>query len=155
MECFSAVKFTMGYAKNMSFLPKSPKVWKKKVEKIGLSSFNILTFRSFTPWSCESRRADTYIIVTIKTDAIIQTWLTTAWINWIKRNWKGFSDSNNFLWHDSEDINKKAYFQNFSWFQFYVFKLCVIVAPIDYRVELSLLNKTFCENCCNFILKWF
>ena len=33
------------------------------------------------------------------------------------------------LWHESEDINeKKAYFQNFSWFQFYIFKswwLCV------------------------------
>ena len=26
-----------------------------------------------------------------------------------------FSDSNNiFLWHKSEDINKKAYFQNFN-----------------------------------------
>ena len=26
-----------------------------------------------------------------------------------------FSDSNNiFLWHESEDRNKKAYFQNFS-----------------------------------------
>ena len=41
MEHFSAVKFTMGYEKNMSFLviPKSPKV-SKKVEKIGLGSFN-------------------------------------------------------------------------------------------------------------------
>ena len=40
-ECFSAVKFAMGYEKNMSFLviPKSPKVW-KKVEMIGLGSFN-------------------------------------------------------------------------------------------------------------------
>ena len=38
---FSAVKFYMGYEKNMSFLviPKSPKVG-KKVEKIGLGSFN-------------------------------------------------------------------------------------------------------------------
>ena len=37
---FSAVKFYMGYEKNMSFhvIPKSPKVW-KKVEKIGLGSF--------------------------------------------------------------------------------------------------------------------
>ena len=35
-----------------------------------------------------------------------------------------FSDFNNiFLQHESEDINKKAYFQNFSWFQFYSSKL--------------------------------
>ena len=37
---FSAVKFYMGYEKNMSFhvIPKSPKVW-KKVEKIRLGFF--------------------------------------------------------------------------------------------------------------------
>ena len=53
---------------------------------------------------------------------------------------------------------KTTYFQNFSWFQFYVFKLCMIrcfIAPIDYCVELSLVYKTFCENCSHFILKWF
>ena len=34
-------------------------------------------------------------------------------------NIKGiFSISNILWWHESEDINKKAYFQNFSWFQF-------------------------------------
>ena len=39
-----------------------------------------------------------------------------------------FSDSNNiFLWHESEDKQKKAYFQNFSWFNFYVYKLCMIM----------------------------
>ena len=40
MECLSAVKFAMGYEKNMSFhvIPKSPKVL-KKVEKIGLGFF--------------------------------------------------------------------------------------------------------------------
>ena len=39
-EHFLAVKFAMGYEKNMTFLviAKSPKVW-KKVEKKGLSSF--------------------------------------------------------------------------------------------------------------------
>ena len=39
-ERFSAVKFAMGYEKNMSFLviAKSPKVWKKS-KKIGLGSF--------------------------------------------------------------------------------------------------------------------
>ena len=39
-ERFSAVKFIMGYEKNMSFLviPKSPNVG-KNVEKIGLGSF--------------------------------------------------------------------------------------------------------------------
>ena len=37
------------------------------------------------------------------------------------------SDSNSiFLWYKSEDINKKMYFQNFSWFQFYVYKLYMI-----------------------------
>ena len=40
---FSAVKFVMGYEKNMSFLviAKSPKVW-KKIEKIGLGSFKVV-----------------------------------------------------------------------------------------------------------------
>ena len=40
MEHFSAVKFYMGYEKNMSFLvkPKSTKLW-EKVEKIGLGYF--------------------------------------------------------------------------------------------------------------------
>ena len=40
-EHFPAVKFDMGYEKNMSFLviPKSPNLW-KKVEKTGLGSFN-------------------------------------------------------------------------------------------------------------------
>ena len=41
MEHFLAVKFSMGYEKNMSFLviAKSLKVQKKKVEKIGLGFF--------------------------------------------------------------------------------------------------------------------
>ena len=31
--------------------------------------------------------------------------------------------------HESEDINrKKAYFQNFSWFQFYVSKLWMVIS---------------------------
>ena len=40
-EHFSAVKFTMGYEKNVSFLviAKSSKVWEKKVERIGLGCF--------------------------------------------------------------------------------------------------------------------
>ena len=42
-ESFSAVKFAMGYEKKKTFLviPKSPKVW-KKIEKIGLGTFNYL-----------------------------------------------------------------------------------------------------------------
>ena len=46
----------------------------------------------------------------------------------LKGKLKGIvSDSNNiFLWHKAEDINKKGYFQHFSWFQFYVYKLCMI-----------------------------
>ena len=36
------------------------------------------------------------------------------------------TDSNNiFSWHESEEI-KKAYFQNLSWFQVYIYKLCMI-----------------------------
>ncbi len=44
MVDFSAVKFTKGYEKNMSFLliPKSPKVWQKS-EAIGPGSFNRFT----------------------------------------------------------------------------------------------------------------
>ena len=41
-EHFSGVRFAMGFEKNMGLLviAKSPKVWKKKLEKIGLGSFN-------------------------------------------------------------------------------------------------------------------
>ena len=55
------------------------------------------------------------------------------WVHWTYGNiqpFKGiFSDSNNiFLWHESEDINQKTcHFQNFSWFQFNVFKFCMII----------------------------
>ena len=28
-------------------------------------------------------------------------------------------------------------------------------APMDNSIELSLVDKTFCENCSHFILKWF
>ena len=39
-EHISAVKFNMGYEKNMSFLviPKSPKVWQKKLKKLDWAS---------------------------------------------------------------------------------------------------------------------
>ena len=38
------------------------------------------------------------------------------------------SDSNNiFVWHESKHINKKGYFQKFSWLQFHVYKLCMIM----------------------------
>ena len=39
-ECFSAVKFDMGYEKNMNFLVNLKKFEKKNVEKIGLGYFN-------------------------------------------------------------------------------------------------------------------
>ena len=50
MKQFSAVKFAMGYEKNMSFLmiAKSPQVW-KKVEKIGLGFFQVY-FRDNFLW---------------------------------------------------------------------------------------------------------
>ena len=49
MGRFSAVKFAMGYEKNMSFLviPKSPEVW-KKVEQIGLGFFEECMERLWT-----------------------------------------------------------------------------------------------------------
>ena len=46
-------------------------------------------------------------------------------VYWIKEM---FSDSSNiFLWHESVDTKKKAYFWNFSWFQVYIYKLCMIM----------------------------
>ena len=55
----------------------------------------------------------------------IKLCLTAATVTFLKGI---VSDSNNiFLWYESEDMNKKAYFQNFSWFQFYVFKLYMII----------------------------
>ena len=53
-----------------------------------------------------------------------------------------FSDSNNiFLWHESEDINKKSLFPKFQLLPILHFQvnLCMIIvcfiAPIDYCVE--------------------
>ena len=70
-----------------------------------------------------------------------------------------FSDSNIIvLWHYSEDINKRSLFPKFQVIPIWHFQvmrdhLCFI-APIDNCVELSLMDKTFCENCSHFILKW-
>ena len=53
MEHFSAVKFAVGYEKNMNFLvmPKSSKVWKKKkVEKIGLGSCKMINPMRIVVW---------------------------------------------------------------------------------------------------------
>ena len=51
------------------------------------------------------------------------------------------SDSNNiYLWHESEDINThKSYFQNFSLFQFQVYKLCMIMC-IDIAPQTIVIN---------------
>ena len=70
-----------------------------------------------------------------------------------------FSDSNNIiLWHESEDILKKKLFPKFQLIpilRFHVMHDYVrFIAPIDYCVELSLVDETFCENCSHFILKW-
>ena len=53
MEHFSAVKFAMDYEKNMSSLviPKISKSLKKKVEKIGLGSFNMTAANSYSTFS--------------------------------------------------------------------------------------------------------
>ena len=69
-----------------------------------------------------------------------------------------FCDSNSLsVWHESEDINTKSFLPNFSWFQFCIFKLCMIlcfIASIDYCIASSLMYETFCANCSHLILKW-
>ena len=56
-----------------------------------------------------------------------------------------------FLWHESEDIDKKkAYFQNFSWFQFFVYKfrmiMCTGTAPQTTLLNNSFVDKNLCKN---------
>ena len=51
-----------------------------------------------------------------------------------------FSDSNNiFLWHESEDMNKKSLFWKFQLIPILRFQVMCdyvyFIAPIDYRVE--------------------
>ena len=56
--------------------------------------------------------------------------LNFEWVGSYLATWiKGIvSDSNNiFLWHESEDINKKGNFQNKFQFQFYVYTWCMIM----------------------------
>ena len=48
-----------------------------------------------------------------------------------------------FYHMDSEDINKKAYFQNFSWFQFYVSKLWMVMC-VSLLSQTAVLNKVSC-----------
>ena len=69
-----------------------------------------------------------------------------------------FSDSNNiFLWHESEDINKKILFPKFQLIPIVRFQVMhdyvCFIAPIDYCAEQSLVYKNFCENCSHFIMK--
>ena len=56
-------------------------------------------------------------------------------------------------------LTKKGYFQNFSWFQLYTYKLCMIYVHwhcfIDCCVKSSLVDKTSWDNCFYFTLKWF
>ena len=51
--------------------------------------------------------------------------------------------------------NKKDYFQNFSWFQFYIslqvmHDYVVFHRSIDYCVELIFIDENSYENCSNF-----
>ena len=47
-------------------------------------------------------------------------------------------------------LTKNAYFQNFSWFQFYIYKLCMIMfigsCSIDCCVKLIFVGENLCEN---------
>ena len=70
------------------------------------------------------------------------------------------SDSNNiFLWHKSEDLNNNKNKNKKTNIPILCFQVMhdytCFIAPIDYCVELSLVDKTFCENCSHFIWKWF
>ena len=46
-----------------------------------------------------------------------------------------------------------------SWFQFHIYKLCIIIymyhCSIDCCFELNIRDGNFCENCSHFTLKWF
>ena len=71
-----------------------------------------------------------------------------------------FIDFNSIiLWHKSEDINKESLFPKFQLIPILRFQVThdyvCFIAPIDYCVELHLVDKTFCETCSHFILKGF
>ena len=78
---------------------------------------------------------------------------------WVYFPLKGIvSDCNNiFLWHESEDINKKSLFPKFHLIPILRFQVMhdyvSSITPIDYCVKQSLMYETFCENCSHFILK--
>ena len=74
---------------------------------------------------------------------------------------KGYSVILTTSFYDmNQKIKKKVYFQNSVDSNFMFMKLPVMhdyvcfIAPIDYCVELILVDKTFCENCSQIILKW-
>ena len=49
-----------------------------------------------------------------------------------------------------------CYFQNFSWFQFYVYKICMMIdEAVFHKILLILVDENLCENCSYFPLKWF
>ena len=70
-----------------------------------------------------------------------------------------FSDSNNIiLWHESE-WGGEAYFQNFSWFQCQVYKLCMILCAVialhvlNYKFKPSPLNNNYyCVSGCSLLV---
>ena len=59
------------------------------------------------------------------------------WLVKIVQELKGIcNDSNNiFLWQKSEDINKRGYFRNFTWFLFFVYKLCSIMQNLKIAIS--------------------
>ena len=60
-----------------------------------------------------------------------------------------------FYGHESEDINKKAYFQNFSWFQFYVYKLCKIIRHCSMSKVTHPPDQSLTEYVSDVLLCWY
>ena len=52
-------------------------------------------------------------------------------------------------------FTRKGYFQNFSWFHIYVYKLRVIICSLDYSVNKFSDTRVYAKNSYSFMRKWF
>ena len=123
-------------------------VWYKVLWFLLLISQSKLIFKEIQAWFWIANSLTTFNVFTRKANmSIYQCCLLFRHFWFIKGI---FSDSNNILfmaWIRRYEQTKKADFQNFSWFQFYVNKLCMITwhCSVDYCVKLSLVDETFCK----------